>query len=206
MKYLEKATKMIADARTDEKLDKQHDAIEYIVSDFPSAKIIYDHYDKSSDMEEKKEVLMDTMNELDDIIDFIKGGIEDEFDCITDALDEAEEQAAIVAEQKHAHERGGITWHELRVHFCDINSKKLKHESAIVIFKDDSYATRNLPEEERSYVITSDNKAFQSGKGGYSIFGSPLNHPDKLYRLDEPMREPDPEYRWAVDYCKLLKA
>jgi len=203
MKYLEKAAKMIADARTDEKLDKQYDAIEYIVSEFPTAKRIYDHYDKDADMEEKKEVLMDTMNALDDTIDLIKGGIEDEFDCITDALDEEEMQNAILAERKHAHDMGGITWHELREHFYDVNNKNLKPEQAILVFKDDSYATLGLPEEERSYVISSDNKAFQSGKGGYSLFGSPLNHPDKICRLDEPMRYHDPEYRWTVEYCKL---
>ena len=41
-----------------------------------------------------------------------------------------------------------------------------------------------LSEFERTYAISSDNKAFQSGMGGYSIYGRSLDGADPCLRME----------------------
>ena len=51
--------------------------------------------------------------------------------------------------------------------------------------------------ESRSYVVSSDNKAFIDGQISNSIFASNLDGTDVGVRLDW--------YRWEVDYCYLIE-
>ena len=61
---------------------------------------------------------------------------------------------------------------------------------------------KEYPWSSRTYIISSDNKAFQSNKGGYSIFGSCLDGADPYVRLEGYMAE---EYGgkdgWVVEDC-----
>lgn len=61
---------------------------------------------------------------------------------------------------------------------------------------------KEYPWSSRTYIISSDNKAFQPNMGGYSIFGSCLDGTDPCVRLEEHMAE---EYGgkdgWAVEDC-----
>ena len=50
--------------------------------------------------------------------------------------------------------------------------------------------------------MSSDNKAFQSGMGGYSIFASCLDGTDPLVRIDLLMRD---EYGWKIEKCYMIK-
>ena len=65
-------------------------------------------------------------------------------------------------------------------------------------------AKTDYPWKSRTYIISSDNKAFQSDKGGYSIFGKCLDGTDPYLRLDRLMAE---EYGgkdgWVVEDCGI---
>lgn len=64
---------------------------------------------------------------------------------------------------------------------------------------------QHYPWCSRTYVISSDNKAFQPGKCGYSIFGSCLDGTDCGLRLSEVMRdEHGGEDGWVVENCFVI--
>ena len=54
---------------------------------------------------------------------------------------------------------------------------------------------------DRTYLVSSNNKAYQSGRLGYSIFGTCLNGKDLCVRLDAYMRRPK---GWVPGACCLL--
>ena len=64
---------------------------------------------------------------------------------------------------------------------------------------------KEYPWSGRTYIISSDNKAFQPNKGGYSIFGSCLDGSDPCLRLEELMAEEHGgKYGWAVEDCCII--
>ena len=75
--------------------------------------------------------------------------------------------------------------------------------TAHVIFTEDSFA-KQYPLLSRTYCFSSDNKAFQPNKGGYSIFGDCLDGSDQGVRLEQYMNE---EYGgkdgWVVEDCGI---
>lgn len=57
----------------------------------------------------------------------------------------------------------------------------------------------------RTYLISSDNKAFQADKGGYSIFGGCLDGSDRCLRLSNFMcEEHGGKDGWVVEDCFLI--
>lgn len=66
----------------------------------------------------------------------------------------------------------------------------------IVVYKQGDYFKKEYNETERSYRVSSDNKAFISGQIGSSIFADCLDGIDWGVRLDY---YPD----WKVDYCYM---
>jgi len=80
------------------------------------------------------------------------------------------------------------------------------HLTACVTFS--SFGPANKKEyswEGRTYEISSDNKAFQPNKGGYSIFGSCLDGSDRCLRLERYMREEKGgKDGWVVEDCFLV--
>ena len=62
------------------------------------------------------------------------------------------------------------------------------HFEAEITFTQDSF-TKEYSEEARTYVISSNNKAFIPGMGGYSIYGSSLDGSDKGVRLEQYMAD-----------------
>ena len=101
-----------------------------------------------------------------------------------------------------------ITWHELtkamwkfneeRGYTTKGNSERLR---GVVVFTEDSF-DKPFTETERSYEITSDNKAFLPNQISNSIFGDCLDNCDLGVRLDWYMHG---ENRWKVDYCYLIE-
>ena len=51
-------------------------------------------------------------------------------------------------------------------------------------------------------MVSSNNKAFISGAGGYSIYGSCLDGTDQCVRLEEYMRG---ENAWKIDRCYMKR-
>jgi len=75
----------------------------------------------------------------------------------------------------------------------------------VIVFTQDSF-NKELTVEERSYLVTSSNKAWISGNGGYSIYGSALDGTDPFVRLDQLMKlECGGKDGWEVEYCYMLE-
>lgn len=63
---------------------------------------------------------------------------------------------------------------------------------------------REYPWKSRTYLVSSDNKAFQPNKGGYSIFGSCLDGTDPCLRLEQYMKEErGGKDGWVVEDCGI---
>lgn len=81
------------------------------------------------------------------------------------------------------------------------------HLTAYITFSPESFGSdTNYSERERTYVISSNNKAFQPSKGGYSVFGSCLDgKSDPCIRLDRYMAdEHGGKNGWIIEECCLL--
>lgn len=100
-----------------------------------------------------------------------------------------------------------ITYGELKRLFREHESSLSKHHlTAHIIFTEGSF---EIPYslESRTYIVSSNNKAFMPNMGGYSIFGSSLDGSDTAVRLDAYMAdEHGGKDGWRVDYCVLLDA
>ena len=77
------------------------------------------------------------------------------------------------------------------------------HITGCIVFTESSFA-KKYPLKSRTYSVSSNNKAYQPGMGGYSIFGSCLDGTDPIVRLDYYMRdEKGGKDGWEVEYCYL---
>lgn len=98
-----------------------------------------------------------------------------------------------------------ITYAELAQKFrAHESTRPTEHLTAHIVFTEDSF-TKHYSEESRTYEVSSNNKAFQPGMGGYSIFGSCLDGTDIGVRLEAYMAaEKGGKDGWKVDYCYLV--
>lgn len=67
----------------------------------------------------------------------------------------------------------------------------------VIVYSPENW-DKPYPLESRSYEVSSYNKAFMEGCGGYSIFGSALDGSDVCVRLEHT--------GWKVEYCYLKEA
>ena len=95
-----------------------------------------------------------------------------------------------------------LTYSELADRFRNAESEGKKHLTGYIVFSQESF---NKPYDERSrtYAVSSDNKAFKAGLGGYSIYGSCFDGSDPCVRLDGYMRG---ENAWKIEKCYLKEA
>lgn len=103
-----------------------------------------------------------------------------------------------------------ITWSELEKAMWKFNEEhgyttkgNEVVQEAVVVFTENSF-NRPYTEKERSYMFSSDNKAFLPNQLGYSIFADCLDEKDLGVRIDWYMR--DDKNPWKVDYCYLLES
>lgn len=76
-----------------------------------------------------------------------------------------------------------------------------RHMLGYIVFTEDSF-TEPYTEEQRTYVVSSDNKAFKPNMGGYSIYASSLDGVDKMVRLEAYMAaEHGGKNGWKVERC-----
>jgi len=102
-----------------------------------------------------------------------------------------------------------ITYAELaaafREHERTRNPKTGDHLHGAIVFTEDSF-TAPYSLEARTYLLSSNNKAYIPHMGGYSIYASAADGSDPMVRLEGYMAEerggPD---GWKVDYCYLTK-
>lgn len=77
------------------------------------------------------------------------------------------------------------------------------HALGYIVFSEDSFS-QPYSLESRTYAISSNNKAFQAGCGGYSIFGGNLDGTDPLIRLDAYMaNEHGGKDGWKIARCYI---
>ena len=78
-----------------------------------------------------------------------------------------------------------------------------RHIAGAIVFTEDSF-TIQYSLESRTYIVNSNNKAYQPNMGGYSIYGSAKDGSDPLVRLECYMAaEKGGKYGWKVEYCYL---
>lgn len=77
------------------------------------------------------------------------------------------------------------------------------HVSGHIVFTESSF-TAPYGVESRTYVVSSDNKAFQPNMGGYSIYGSSLDGSDVMVRLENYMAaEKGGKGGWQIEKCYM---
>lgn len=85
----------------------------------------------------------------------------------------------------------------------EINRGRSNYVSGYVVFTADSF-TKEYSLAERTYVISSNNKAFMPNMGGYSIYGSSLEGSDINVRLESYMAaEKGGKDGWKVERCYM---
>ena len=94
-----------------------------------------------------------------------------------------------------------LTYQEMADLFSKANDRGHKPICGYIVFTEDSFE-KQYPFESRTYAVSSNNKAYISGMGGYSIYGSSLDGSDVNVRLEMYMRG---ENHWKVDYCYVDK-
>ena len=95
-----------------------------------------------------------------------------------------------------------LSYGELCQQFREAESRG-EHLSGLIVFTEDSFS-EHYSEESRTYAVSSQNKAFQPGMGGYSIYGSAIDGTDPLVRLESYMAAEDGgEDGWVVETCYL---
>ena len=76
-----------------------------------------------------------------------------------------------------------------------------EHLTGYIVFTEDSF-TKKYPLESRTYEVSSNNKAFIPGMGGYSIYGGSVDGSDPCVRLERYMAaEHGGKDGWKVEYC-----
>ena len=79
-----------------------------------------------------------------------------------------------------------------------------RHLTGAIVFTEDSF-TETYSLESRTYIISSNNKAFMPNMLGYSIYGSSKDGTDPMVRLESVMAaEKGGPKGWKVDYCYLI--
>lgn len=94
-----------------------------------------------------------------------------------------------------------MTFAEMRDRFCEAENEGKEHLSGYIVFTQDSF-DKPYDERSRTYGVSSNNKAFQAGMGGYSIFGSCLDGTDPCVRLDGYMFG---ENAWKIEKCYMVE-
>lgn len=87
---------------------------------------------------------------------------------------------------------------------CSANAEH-KRVEAFVTFAPESFPGKEYSKIERTYLFTSDNKAFVQA-GGYSIFGDCMDGKDIGVRLERYMRdEKGGKDGWTIENCGIVK-
>ncbi len=94
-----------------------------------------------------------------------------------------------------------MSYPELSTLFSSVNDKHLQPIVGYIVFTRESF-DKEYNEASRTYVVSSNNKAYQSGMGGYSIYASCLDGTDQCLRLEGYMRGED---AWKIEKCYMLK-
>lgn len=98
-----------------------------------------------------------------------------------------------------------MKYSELRAAFYQHEeTRPEQHLTAIIVFTEDSF-DRRYPRLGRSYITSSNNKAYQPNMGGFSVFASCLDGTDPGVRLEWHMEAHGNPGGWKVEDCYILE-
>ena len=96
-----------------------------------------------------------------------------------------------------------IPYAEMVKRFREAERNGGKHLQGYVVITEDSFS-KSYSEEARTYVVSSNNKAFIPSMGGYSIYASSLDGSDPMVRLEGYLRdEHGGENGWKIERCYM---
>ena len=108
---------------------------------------------------------------------------------------------AIYAEPEYEY----MTYGEMSELFRQNERAGMPPMTGYIVFTSDSFG-KTYSERERTYEVSSRNKAYMPNKLGYSIFGSALDGGDENVRLEKyMMEEKGGKDGWQVEYCYVKK-
>lgn len=97
-------------------------------------------------------------------------------------------------------EQVDMTYGELCAKFRQAEDRG-EHMLGYIVFTEDSF-DKPYSEQSRTYVVSSNNKAYQAGMGGYSIYASCLDGTDPCVRLESYMAaEKGGANGWKIERC-----
>ncbi len=126
-------------------------------------------------------------------------------DSTAPTLDEQVAQAA--EEQKTAKASlVELTYNDMTKLFRGVERAKAgEHVTGFIVFTKESFL-EEYSEESRTYEVSSDNKAFIPGMGGYSIYGYCLGGTDRNVRLEMYMAaEKGSKDGWKIERCYMTR-
>lgn len=96
-----------------------------------------------------------------------------------------------------------MTYWKMRDYFRAAE-RQCQHLIGYIVFSPASFE-RPYSLEARTYVVSSNNKAFQPNMGGYSIYASSLDGTDPLVRLEQYMAaERGGKEGWQIERCYMM--
>lgn len=102
----------------------------------------------------------------------------------------------------YAEEEVNMGYSEMAQKFREAE-KNGEHLDGCIVFTEDSF-TEKYPLESRTYVVSSDNKAYRPNMGGYSIYATSLDGTDKNVRLEAYMAaEKGGKDGWKIERCYM---
>lgn len=104
----------------------------------------------------------------------------------------------------HPPKRTEMGYHDLKSIFKEAE-KNGQHLKGHIVFTADTF-TKPYSEFERTYEVSSDNKAYRPNMSGYSIYGTSLDRADKDVRLEAYMAdERGGKEGWKIEKCYLIE-
>ena len=96
-----------------------------------------------------------------------------------------------------------MTYSAMRNYFRTAERAR-QHLTGYIVFSPASF-TKEYSVESRTYVVSSDNKAYQPNKGGSSIFAVALDGSDAGVRLEQYMAaEYGGKDGWQIERCYMM--
>lgn len=96
-----------------------------------------------------------------------------------------------------------MSYSEMCALFRSVEKTHSGHVTGYVVVSEDSF-TKPYSETERTYVVSSNNKAYQPNMGGYSIHASSLDGSDRGVRLEAYLAaEKGGKDGWKIERCYM---
>lgn len=96
-----------------------------------------------------------------------------------------------------------MTYQKMQAYFRAAE-RQHQHLTGFIVFSPASF-TKEYSLESRTYVVSSNNKAYQPNMGGYSIYASCLDGTDPCIRLERYMAsERGGKEGWQIERCYMM--